>query len=250
MNNDELYNSLSERYSSCLFKQNDIPSKDLINTILQESLKITPIFSNLWHHRVDVYGPEYAEDKRKVCIQTVEHLGSRSKYDKRKEGQPGIEVLHEDLEKFEQAVKTGNVKKEGFQILGPSEDYVTFNTQVLAPYLLKFTFEPYTFGRVKPEESSPDQKGRLGQNLKAHQGAMAQAYAIAIIAKKYKVDSSFCGCFIINDYNVNKIWYNDQQIIKFVGLGYRDENCYDGPGSKHHRLKRRPELDDNVVRWN
>ena len=39
MNNDELYNSLSDRYSTCYYKQDDIPSKDLINTILEESLK-------------------------------------------------------------------------------------------------------------------------------------------------------------------------------------------------------------------
>ena len=51
MNNDELYNSLSDRHSTCYYKQDDIPSKDLINTILEESLKVTPIFANLWHHK-------------------------------------------------------------------------------------------------------------------------------------------------------------------------------------------------------
>ena len=27
-------------------------------------------------------------------------------------------------------------------------------------------------------------------------------------------------------------------------------NCFDGPGSKHYTSKKRPELKDNVVRWN
>ena len=243
MTNDELYNSLSKRFSTYYFKQNNIPSKDLINTILEESLKITPIFSNIWHHKVDVYGPEYAEDKRKVCIQTVEHLKSRKKYNSRERGEPGIEVLHKDLEEFEEAVKTGKVRKEGFRPNSEKID-ITFNTQVMAPYLLKFTFDKNVFGKIKPKESLK------GQKLKGWQGAMAQAYAIAIIANKYKVDSSFCGCFIFNDYNINKIWYNDDNIIKFVGLGYRDENCYESPGSNNHLYKKRPNLNDNVIRWN
>ena len=247
MNNDELYNSLSDRYSTCYYKQDDIPSKDLINTILEESLKVTPIFSNLWHHRVDVYGPEYAEDKRDVCIQTVEHIAYRSMFDNRKKGQPGIELLHNDLEIFENAVKTGEVKKNGFGIF---DEAVPFNTQVMAPYLLKFTYEPYTFGKTKAEELKPNSTAKYGIKLKAHQGAMAQAYAIAIIARKYGVDSSFCGCFIQNDDNKNKIYYNDENLIKFMGLGYRDKNCFDGPGSKHYTSKERPELKDNVVRWN
>ena len=247
MNNDELYNSLSDRYSTCYYKQDDIPSKDLINTILEESLKVTPIFANLWHHRVDVYGPEYAEDKRDVCVQTVEHLAYRSMFDNRKKNKPGIELLHNDLEIFEENIKTGKVKKDGFSIF---EEPVTFNTQVLAPYLLKFTFDPYTFGKRKLEEVNPDNEALKGMNFKAHQGAMAQAYAIAVIARKYNVDSSFCGCFIMNDFNVNRIWHNDDKIIKFMGLGYKDINCYDGPDSKHGRMKLRPTLNDNVVRWN
>ena len=247
MNNDELYNSLSDRHSTCYYKQDDIPSKDLINTILEESLKVTPIFANLWHHRVDVYGPEYSEDKRDVCIQTVEHINYRDMFDSRRKGQPGIELLHNDLEEFEEAIKTGNVKKNGFSIF---EEPVTFNTQVLAPYLLKFTFDPYTFGKQKAEEINPDSNALKGMNFKAHQGAMAQAYAITIIARKYNVDSSFCGCFIMNDFNVNRIWHNDDKIIKFVGLGYKDINCYDGPDSKHGKMKSRPTLNDNVIRWN
>ena len=93
MNDNELYDNLHKRYTSCYFKQEDIPSKNLINTILKESLLITPIFSNLWHHRTDIYGPEYYDDKRAVCIQTVEHMGYRNMFNKKGAARAGIEVL-------------------------------------------------------------------------------------------------------------------------------------------------------------
>ena len=46
---------------------------------------------------------------------------------------------------------------------------------------------------------------------------MDQSYAISVIATHYNVHTGFCGCFIINDENVNEIWYNDFNVIKFVG---------------------------------
>ena len=91
-------------------------------------------------------------------------------------------------------------------------------------------------------------------NFKAHQGCYGAGLCYYHYSTQVQyiqcIDSSFCGCFIMNDFNVNRIWHNDDKIIKFMGLGYKDINCYDGPDSKHGKMKLRPTLNDNVVRWN
>ena len=96
---------------------------------------------------------------------------------------------------------------------------------------------PNTFGTAHIGTSS------AGINLKGHQSAMAQAFAISIIATHYDVDVGFCGCVITNDENKNLIWYNDKKIMFFVGLGYTDKNCY-----KSKEFKTRPKFND-ICTW-
>lgn len=160
-------------------------------------------------------------------------------YDSRYDNMSGISCLYDYLEDFEDYIKAGNAKKYGFRghpVEGLPKNFTTFNTQVMAPYLLKFTMVPNHFG--KPEHCS-----KLGINLKGHQTAMAQAYAISIIARHYDVDTGFCGCVIRNDENKNLIWYDDVYLIFFVGLGYTDENCY-----KSREKKLRPSFED-ICTW-
>lgn len=236
----DFYKASQERFSSSYFKQNEYPSKELIHKIISESLKITPVFSNKWHHKVNIYGPEFNEEKRKVCIQTVENLEIRKMYDSRHKHKSGILCLYDYLEDFEDYIKAGKAKKYGYRgdpKEGLPKNFTTFNTQVMAPYLLKFTMVPNTFGEAHLGTS------KLGINLKGHQSAMAQAFAISIIATNYGVDTGFCGCVIRNDENENLIWYNDASIIFFVGLGYTDENCY-----KSKQIKSRPSFND-ICTW-
>tara|TARA_Y100000385_G_scaffold287917_1_gene353263 strand:+ start:3535 stop:4275 length:741 start_codon:yes stop_codon:yes gene_type:complete len=245
MNVADFYKASQERFSCSYFKQNEYPEKQLINKIINESLKITPVFSNKWHHKVDIYGPEFYEEKRKVCIQTVENTEIRKMYDSRLKSESGIFALYDYLEDFENIIKSGKIKEsftKGYAYKGDwithlPDNIVTFNTQVMAPYLLKFTMVPNTFGTAHKGTSS------VGINLKGHQSAMAQAFAISIIATHYGVDVGFCGCLITNDENKNLIWYNDKRIMFFVGLGYTDENCY-----KSKKFKSRPNFND-ICTW-
>ena len=194
-------------------------------------MNVTPVFSNKWHHKVNIYGPEFYEEKRKVCIQTVENIEIREILDSRLKNESGISVLYDYLEDFENIIKSGKMNELIYN------NNVTFNTQVMAPYLLKFTMVPNTFGKAHTGTSS------LGINLKGHQSAMAQAFAISIIATHYGVDVGFCGCVITNDENKNLIWYNDEKIMFFVGLGYTDKNCY-----KSKEFKPRPKFND-ICTW-
>ena len=203
-------------------------------------MNVTPVFSNKWHHKVNIYGPEFYEEKRKVCIQTVENMELRKMYDSRHDNRYGISCLYDYLEDFEDYIKAGKARKYGYKgdpKQGLPKNFTTFNTQVMAPYLLKFTMVPNAFGKAR------DGTSQLGINLKGHQSAMAQAFAISIIATHYGVDTGFCGCVIKNNENKNLIWYNDDRIIFFVGLGYTDENCY-----KSKQIKARPTFKD-ICTW-
>lgn len=232
MTEEEFYQSMTSRFSCQYFRQDEYPNEELIKEILEESLKITPVFNNDWHHKVDIFGPEYYEDKRKVALQTVEDLQYRKKYDKRNKAEQGIEALELQLREFEDKVQSGVIKEQGFA------DEVTFNTQVLAPYLLKFTFSHNQFINWEKDDLL------AGAKIKSHQSSMAHAYAITAAATHRGVDTSFCGCYILNDFNKNKIWYNDELMIFFVGLGYIDKNCFSSPGSNIYSQKSRPSFEN------
>ena len=255
MNSEEWYKASQNRYTCSYFKQDIVPDKKIIEKIIEESLKTTPVFSNIWHHEIEIYGPEYFEDKKRMAIQGVENVHLRKMFDSRRETATvtGIDFLRDYLEDFIEYVEDGKAKNFGFR--GENHEnnqdvFVPFNTQLMAPYLLVFKTKPHHFGKKTVTENYEETEE--GVRLKSIQSAMAQAYAISIIATHYNVDVGFCGCFIVNDENVNKIWYNDQNIIKFVGLGYAHEGCYEGPESKYGKYKNkysRPTKLSDICIW-
>ena len=255
MNSEEWYKASQNRYSCSYFKQDVVPDKKLIEKIIEESLKVTPVFSNLWHHEVEIYGPEFFEEKKKMAIQGVENVHLRKMFDKRNDGIAGIDFLRDYLEDFIEYVEEGKAKKFGFR--GENKEnnkdvFVPFNTQLMAPYLLVFKVKPYHFGYKDREGRTANYpEDKRGLREKGFQSAMAQSYAISIIAAHYNIQASFCGCFIISDENVNEIFYNDRNVIKFVGLGYAHDSCYDGPQSHKRKTteKQRPSKLSDICTW-
>ena len=240
MTPEDFYQSQILRYQTSCFKEDDIPTEDTIRKILSESLTSIPVFGNDWHHSVSVYGPEYKKDKEKLVLQTVEDNHYRKTFDTRKLGRPGIATsLTPICRTFKNKAKSGWYKNRGF------EDDVSFNLQVTAPYLLAFRFSPDSYVHKDKGEMAKDKKSK-GLN-----SAMTHAYAITIIAQHYGIQAGFCGCFIFNDENVNRIWYNDPDIILFVGLGYQEDWCFESVGSLHYkeRQQSKPEFSD-IVKWN
>lgn len=219
-----------ERRQCGAFKKDDIPSKELINKILEESTKNTPVFSHQWHHKLEIYGPEYEEDKLKLVLQGVEDPELRRKYDTRS---PDYEVpsrslnftpLQTHLEFFLDEVDNGGIKKRGFKNVDGSP-IVSFNTQLLAPYLLKFKFSP---DQYLPSPKKSKNEAKPNQWEKYVQTSISHAIVTSIVAKHYGVDSGFCGCYIISDNNPNEIYSNQYDTILFLGLGYADpERCYE-----------------------
>ena len=254
MNSEEWYKASQNRYTCSYFKQDIVPDKKIIEKIIEESLKTTPVFSNICHHEIEIYGPEYFEDKKRMAIQGVENVHLRKMFDdRRKTTVTGIDFLRDYLEDFIEYVEDGKAKNFGFRgeknYKNNPDVFVPFNTQLMAPYLLVFKTKPHHFGKKSVTENYEETEE--GVRLKSFQSAMTQAYAISIIATHYNVDVGFCGCFIVNDENVNKIWYNDYDIIKFVGLGYSHESCYEGPKSLmgKNKWKKRPSKLSDICTW-
>lgn len=244
MNEHEYYESLRNRYQTACFKQDQIPDKELIEKILKESVESTPVFNGDYHYAIDVFGPEYSFDKRKVCLQTIEDKRYRKMFDSRKKGEYGISTLYHELSLFEQQIEDFKMKEKGFSVLAKHAKTMTFNMQVMAPYLLLFRYSPDQFIHYDKEEGSKAKK------TKSIQASMTNAYAISIIADHYGVQSGFCGCFILNDENVNEVFYNDADVWFMMGLGYKEDWCYSAEGSKHHRLRQEEKpTHDKVVNW-
>ena len=225
--------AMLSRYNCTYFDQENYPNKKVIHEILERSLEKTPVFANIWHHKVDLYGPEYKDEKRKLCLSTVEDMNYRKKFDLRNNGESGmVETLTPHLDNFENKIKNNQMTKLGKE--------VSFNTQVLAPYLLKFSFSHYHYGNKIIDDNNEQVRWT---KIKGYQSSMAHAFAVALVANYYKLEASFCGCVIQNNENKNKIWYNDTNMIFFMGLGYKSEHCY-----RDLKEINQP-LFDNICEW-
>jgi len=241
MTPEEHYEALRNRYQCVYFKQDEIPERSLIEKILSESLLATPVFSNIYDHKIEVFGPEYADDKYKLCRQTldrplwmVSQYNAHSSKHKKSSRIADLDVwIDTYIERIEEGLYR-DLGNSGVNEMFPDQLMVTFNTQVMAPWLLKFS--------VSPRQHDPTKIG-IKQDLpsvienRAREGTVAQAYSIAIIARHYGISSGFCRCFFTSYQNPNRIGIDEETTILFLGLGYQSEWCPDSPGSKHRKRK-------------
>jgi hypothetical protein len=237
-----LYQSAINRFQTACFKQYVYPTEEEIREILKLSTEITPVFSNNYHHSIKVFGPEYAEDKKLLCLQTVEPDKIREKYDKKRKAEKDIIDLMPFLDNFIDQIKTKNIKDTGYK--GFSKDFLSFNLQVMAPYLLVFKFDPDRFVHKYKNETNKNKKDKALQSMAMH------AYAISIIAENHGINSGFCGCFIFSDYNENRVFYNDESVWLFLGLGYKEDWCHKGKNSVDYKERQNDKpFYENIVDW-
>lgn len=241
MTPEEHYEALRNRYQCVYFKQDEIPERSLIEKILTESLLATPVFSNIYDHKVEVFGPEYADDKYKLCRQTLDQpawmMAQHDAHHPKHKISSNIEDLDVWLDTYIERIEEGlhrDFSNGGVNDMFPDEPLVTFNTQVMAPWLLKFSISPrqYDPTQIGIKEDSPSTI-----ESRAREGSVAQAYSIAIIARHYGLAAGFCRCFFASYRNPNRIGIDMDRTALFLGLGYQSEWCPDSPGSKHRRLK-------------
>ena len=107
--------------------------------ILKDAHDLIPVKNNMWAYSIDVYGPEHADEKQSVALQTV------TGYAKRDFAPGGVE--HGNIGKLQELYdgwkeQREKYKKDGNKSAVAKYKGFGFNDQVTAPYLLVYRQKP------------------------------------------------------------------------------------------------------------
>ena len=183
------------------FKQDQYPFKETIETVIQEGIDLSCMSREyLPHWRIEIYGPEHFEDKKKLVLES----GSKNQTPKA----AGYNCM------FHPHAKKVGVEQWEKDITKVYEEHPgTFNRQILAPYFCHLITDPAT--RVHHQT-------KLGRNtFFLELGNML--HSIASVANAYEVDFSFCRCY--TNYRDNPIMRGidpDEVLVTSFALGYYD----------------------------
>jgi len=243
----ELEERLNRRFNYRHFQQDNIPSKELINEILQKTIDVVPIKNEGWHFKLEAWGPEHYDEKRELAIITIAN----------REHMFGVFDGDED-EWYENATKLYEYEEQNNW--KPKDRNLTyFNNQVRAPYLVSVVLAHNTWN---PKDEP------VWDVLDSFMAGMF-GYGLSVIANEYDVDCSFCACFekgLKNHFNYittkhdtewKKLgWKSD--CLALIGLGYYDffgkkkintGSIYDTEKRiKIGNKKTKPKL-ENVIEW-
>lgn len=193
---------------------NKIPPTGIIKDILENTLLHTPVKNNIYHFAVDVYGPEYEEEKRALLIQTI-----CPGYSLTLDNFNSIETIKQHREFFETQVGLDYISQWD---LNDIVDQYNINTQVLAPYLLVYKIHPNKYGNKHRDHKQT--KGDSSLHFTTIQASM-HAMVLSLYANIHSIDVGFCACYRPNEINKKNTIFNkdSRELLFFIGLGYRDE---------------------------
>jgi hypothetical protein len=208
------------------FKKED-PGRDKIDQILREAHEMVPTKNNLWAYNIDVYGPEHAEEKEIVAMQTI------TGYDKRNFAPGGKDygdyaklrdIYHRWKERRESMREDPSY--ENRQRASKVQGY-SFNEQVTAPYLLVYYQVP---GFPTEKQIQKDYK-RLLINYKDNDdwliSASMHGYGTTLLSAEQGLHASFCKCyyFDIGQFTniLSPLKKGYKNVAFLLGIGYRDE---------------------------
>ena len=227
---------LMKRRRNVRFFTEQAPDKNLIDTILRQAHELTPHKNNIFRYRVNVFGPEFAEDKKKLVLLTC------TKREIMRRHQPFTD---------EYLTKVEKIYDEWFQI-GRHEklDGFSFLPQVTAPFLLSYTYDI-------TKQIDEDQKDKLKKYSMLEYSklfsesewtiqASMHSFAVALLCAEKGLTASFCQCYFFDDKLKNKIMSNardEQATLFYLGIGYRDETKIYG-NSPIPKLKY-----NEVIKW-
>ena len=218
------------------FFTEQIPDKNLIDTILRQAHELTPHKNNIYRYRVNVFGPEFVEDKKKLAILTCTRREIMLRY------RPFTD---------EYINKVKKIYDEWFKI-GEHEniDGFSFLPQVTAPYLLAYTYD--TLKKVNEKQKQSLKRYSMTEYTKLFiesewtiQASM-HAFAVALLCAEHGLTASFCKCYFFDDKLKNKIMssVNERQTTLFyLGIGFSDD-------TKRYTPSPIPKLEyKEVVKW-
>tara|TARA_A100000164_G_scaffold369426_1_gene394001 strand:- start:131 stop:919 length:789 start_codon:yes stop_codon:yes gene_type:complete len=260
----ELEERLNRRFNYRHFKEDDMPSKETIERILQDAINFVPIKNEGYNFKLEIWGPEHYDEKRELAIHTIA----------KREHMFGVNIKDED-KWYENATKLYEYEEENNwkpKAKGRATSY--FNNQVRAPYLVSVVLAPNTWN---PKDEP------VWDVLDSFMAGMF-TYGVSVVANEYGVDCAFCSCFekglkdcinyITTAHDHSRVypelvWRQDQaknsgrmqgksNCLTLIGLGYYDffgkEKIY--TGSVYDTEKRikisgkdtKPKL-ENIAEW-
>ena len=234
---------LKKRTNISFFRKDKVPDKKVIQEILIKANELTPHKNNFWHYELHVYGPEHAEQKKKVALATV----CKSQKDYYRQDN----LKDEDWQKLEKsyddwlAYHNGNLSlhyviKENWH----------FNEQVTAPYLLAY-YPAHEKVKESQKQDGYFKSGRADKifnnitkvnKAEFNQQSGMHSMVTTCLALEQGLDVSFCKCYFYNE-NIHSDILKKQGLTFLLGIGYRDEN------KRHYKsMVPKPDLDE-VVKW-
>ena len=243
---------LKKRTNCSFFREDKIPDKKIIDDILNKAHNLTPYKNNFIHYDIEVYGPEYNDEKKYVAMSTVcSH--AKHKYSKKlasKETMDELEKIYDDW-----LVAQSNLKsKQDFYDMRKKFDGIHFNNQVRAPYLLVYTKKKdmVTESQKQSDYYKSGKVTSIFQTNKPNQGMwLVQSGMNSIITSMLSVekglDVSFCKCYFYNS-NIHtnilrKALKNSNDIAFLLGIGYADTTKH-----QYKSWVKIPTLDE-IVKW-
>ena len=122
---------MSRRFNHRIFKQDEIPSKELIDKILQDSINFVPVKNEAYNFKLEAWGPDYEDEKKELAIATIA-----------KRDYMFVPGMHSEESWYKKAKELYDYEEEhdGRPICGRRTSY--FNNQVRAPYVISVVMQP------------------------------------------------------------------------------------------------------------
>jgi hypothetical protein len=247
---------LKKRSNITFFRQDKVPSKEIIEEILKKTHSLTPHKNNFIQYEVEVYGPEYDEDKKYATLSTV-CSDAKDMYRKSENPNDFVE-LEKIYEKWLWYHKTKVKSYENKDFIKMREDLnkYHFNQQIRAPYLLVYSKKTNNIITNSQKESSYFKTGKLNKVFNVDHLANNNMWLVqsgmhgiitSMLAVEKGLDASFCKCFFYNTHihsNILRKAVKKSDNIAFtLGLGYKDEKMM-----KYKSFVPKPKLDE-IVKW-
>jgi len=221
---------LNKRTNHSFFREDKIPEKKVIEDILEQAHKLTPHKNNFYHYDVEVFGPEYDEEKKYVAMSTV---CSHAKHKYRKNG------TKEDMEELEDIydrwlIAHSNLKSEkDFHKMRADFNKIHFNNQVRAPYLLVYSRknEMITESQMDTDYFKSGKINHMFNINKPNPGMWLiqsgmHGIVTSMLALDKGLDVSFCKCYFYNPHihtNILRKAVKTENDIAFIlSIGYAD----------------------------
>ena len=229
----DLIDAMNFRENIRFFKQDDYPTKEEIEQLLQDAHDLVPQKNNIVECNIKVYGPEYAEEKKRLVLNTVCGVGKKDfrkggKYEGDWKELQGIydiwrkQNITSEPEEFKKMktgvvyknyadvnvkidkdgsilVKKGDEKGVQFGLPGLNVRGMAFNEQVRAPYVLVYTQRLRRPSLHQKANMFPDWIYNFTKNdddsLNWYISAAMHGVSTAYLAADRGISASFCKCF-------------------------------------------------------